>query len=171
MSPAAKVPCFILFFLISSSVTTQSPASPDDKLTAYEVLESCDFPVGLLPKGVVDYELDSSTGEFTVQLNETCTFSIESYELKYKSTITGVISKDKVTNLSGIRVKVLILWLNVVEVTRDGDDLDFSVGIASASFPVSNFVESPTCGCGFDCDTANIASAGKPLNGSSASSA
>lgn len=152
-------------------MTTQSPASLDDKLTAYDVLESYDFPVGLLPKGVVSYELDASTGEFTARLNETCTFSIESYELKYKTTITGVISQDKITSLSGIRVKVLILWLDIVEVTRDGDDLDFSVGIASASFPVSNFVESPSCGCGFDCDTANVASVAKPLNGSSASSA
>lgn len=95
-------------------------------------------------------------------LNGTCTFSIDSYELKYKSTITGVISKDKISSLSGIKVKVLILWLNIVTVTRDGDELDFSVGIASADFPVSNFLESPTCGCGFDCvNGINIARNGK----------
>lgn len=44
------------------------------------------------------------------------------------------------------------MWLNIVTVTRDEDELQFSVGIASADFAVSNFDESPTCGCGFDCD-------------------
>ncbi|KAF3436467.1 hypothetical protein FNV43_RR23559 [Rhamnella rubrinervis] len=153
----AKIPSLILFILVSFSITnTPSSASLGDKPTVYEVLESYDFPVGLLPKGVVDYELDATTGKFSVKLNGTCTFSIDSYELKYLSTITGVISKDKLSDLSGIKVKVLILWLNIVKVTREDDELDFSVGIASADFPVSNFVESPTCGCGFDCVTANI---------------
>ncbi|KAH7517053.1 uncharacterized protein LOC107405970 [Ziziphus jujuba] len=149
----AKFPyIFTLFFLLTISFSIPSSASSlNANLTAYEVLESYDFPVGLLPKGVLGYDLDSSTGKFSVYLNGTCTFSLESYELKYKSTITGVISKDKLSSLSGIKVKVLILWLNIVKVTRDGDELDFSVGIASADFPVSNFAESPTCGCGFDC--------------------
>lgn len=159
----AKPPCiFTLFFLIISFSTPTSASSLNNTPTAYEVLESYDFPVGILPKGVLGYVLDSSTGKFSVYLNGTCTFSIDSYELKYKSTITGVISKDKISSLSGIKVKVLILWLNIVTVTRDGDELDFSVGIASADFPVSNFLESPTCGCGFDCvNGINIARNGK----------
>lgn len=143
--------CLILFCLIS--LATPSDAG-NSTLTAYEVLEEYDFPVGLLPKGVVGYELDTSTGEFTVYLNGTCTFTIDSYELKYKSTITGVITKDKLSSLSGIKVKVWFFWLSIVTVTRDDDELEFSVGIASADFPVSNFAESPTCGCGFDCVSA-----------------
>ncbi|XP_042475895.1 uncharacterized protein LOC122057733 [Macadamia integrifolia] len=124
--------------------------------TVYEVLESYDFPVGLLPKGVSSYDLDTSTGKFSVYLNETCTFTIDSYELKYKSTITGYITTDKLSELKGISVKVLFFWLSIVEVTRSDDELDFSVGIASADFPVANFDESPECGCGFDCDDAQI---------------
>ncbi|KAE8703600.1 exocyst complex component SEC15B-like isoform X1 [Hibiscus syriacus] len=49
------------------------------------------------------------------------------------------------------RVKVFFLWLDIVEVIRDDDELDFSVGIASASFPINNFYECPQCGCGLDC--------------------
>ena len=141
----------ILLFLISSF----SSATGDNSLTVYEVLEQYDFPIGLLPNGVLSYELDNSTGEFSVYLNGSCTFSIDSYELKYKSTTTGVISKDKLTSLRGIKVKVLFLWLNIKSVIRDDDELEFSVGIASADFSVDNFSESPTCGCGFDCDTVN----------------
>ncbi|KAG4928609.1 hypothetical protein JHK85_055095 [Glycine max] len=104
------------------------------ELSAYDVLEKYDLPVGLLPKG--------ATG-------------IESYELKYKSTIKGVISKGKLSKLKGVSVKIEVLWLKIVELTRDGDDLQFSVGVASAGFSVDSFSESPQCGCGFACDNFN----------------
>ncbi|GAB4841112.1 hypothetical protein Ancab_021856 [Ancistrocladus abbreviatus] len=136
-----------IIFLFSLSPTPLVSA----KKTAYEVLEEYDFPIGLLPNGVLGYELNSSTGAFKVYLNGTCTFSLDSYELKYKSTISGVISKDKIKSLKGISVKILFFWLSIVEVIRDGDEIEFSVGIASADFPVSNFYKCPTCGCGFDC--------------------
>ncbi|GAB4829922.1 hypothetical protein Ancab_019568 [Ancistrocladus abbreviatus] len=140
---------FVIFFLLSFSPTSFSSA----KKSAYEVLQEYDLPIGLLPSGVLDYELNSTTGAFKVYLNGTCTFSIDSYELKYRSTITGVISTDELKSLKGVTVKVLFFWLNIQEVIRDGDELEFSVGIASADFPVSNFNECPSCGCGFDCIT------------------
>ncbi|KAL7198978.1 hypothetical protein ACSBR2_021296 [Camellia fascicularis] len=135
-------------FLVSVST---SSATGDDTLTAYQVLEQYGFPVGILPIGAKGYELDKSTGKFKAYLDETCTFTIQNYELKYKSTITGVISKGKLKNLKGISVKILFLWLNIGEVIRDDDELEFSVGIASADFPIESFGESPQCGCGFDC--------------------
>lgn len=136
-----------LFLLLVLTITTTSSAAP----TVYEVLESYNFPQGILPKGVTGYELNQETGEFKVYLPETCKFTIEGYDLQYKSTITGVISTNRLTRLKGVRVKVLLLWLNIVEVTRKDSQLQFSVGIASANFPVGGFEESPTCGCGFDC--------------------
>lgn len=139
----------ILFLLLLSPPITSSAAPP----TAYEVLAGYDFPSGILPQGITGYELDESTGKFRAFLNGSCSFSLEgSYQLSYKSTISGVISRDKLTELNGVTVKVLFFWLNIVEVVRNGDDLDFSVGIASASFPLDNFFVSPRCGCGLDCD-------------------
>lgn len=162
LKPNSSIPFLplILLFLISFS----SASGGDDSLTAYEVLEQYDFPIGLLPKGVLGYELDNSTGEFSVYLNGSCTFSIDSYELKYKSTITGVISEDKLTGLSGIKVKVLFLWINIKSVIRDDDEIEFSIGLASADFSVDNFSECPTCGCGFDCDTAKGRKIGSKSN-------
>lgn len=100
---------------------------------------------------MLGYELDTSTGKFSAYLNGSCSFTIDLYELNYKSTITGKIANDKLLCLSGIEVKVLFLWLNIVTVTCYDDELDFSVGLASSIFPVGNFDERPTCGCGFDC--------------------
>ncbi|KAK6124448.1 hypothetical protein DH2020_041797 [Rehmannia glutinosa] len=151
--------CLIL--LISAVLLSAPTPAAGDSSTVYEVLESYDFPVGLLPKGVTSYELDPSSGKFSVYLNKSCSFTIDGYALKYKSTITGTISTDRIKNLKGIQVKILFFWVNIVEVTKDDDDdeLEFSVGIASASFPVDSFYESPQCGCGFDC--VNIDVAGK----------
>lgn len=139
---------FFFFFLINISTTAS-----DEVLTAYQALEQYEFPVGILPKGVLSYELDRATGKFTAHFNATCSFSLDgSYQLRYRPTVAGVISTGRIRNLSGVSVKVLFFWLNIVEVTRVGDDsLDFSVGIASASFPLDSFAESPQCGCGFDC--------------------
>ncbi|GMH02604.1 hypothetical protein Nepgr_004443 [Nepenthes gracilis] len=147
-------PIIIAFLSLSLSVL---PPSSADKFTAYDALQTFNFPVGLLPKGALGYDLDEKTGKFTAYLNETCSFSLEgSYDLKYQSKITGYISRNNLRNLNGISVKVLFLWLNIVEVTRVDDEIDFSVGIASASFPINNFDQCPQCGCGLDCDTVHV---------------
>ncbi|KAK4418119.1 hypothetical protein Salat_2224600 [Sesamum alatum] len=136
-----------LVFIAASPPSTSAADSP----TVYEALQSYGFPVGLLPAGVTKYKVDTATGKFSVYLNKTCSFTIHGYDLKYKTTITGTISANKIKNLSGIQVKVLLFWVNIIEVTKEGDQLELSVGIASADFPVDNFYESPQCGCGFDC--------------------
>ncbi|XP_078159024.1 uncharacterized protein At5g01610-like [Carex rostrata] len=149
-----------LTLVLPSAATTTIAAvsSPSDSdLTAYQALQTYDFPVGILPKGALGYELDRSTGAFKAYLNGSCEFSIQdSYQLKYQKEISGKIRKDHLSDLKGVSVKILFFWLNIVEVSRNGDELYFSVGIASASFGIDNFFESPQCGCGFDCDDVRI---------------
>ncbi|KAE9598240.1 hypothetical protein Lalb_Chr15g0078481 [Lupinus albus] len=143
----------IIFLCIIVYVTVADTIRVQEKLSAYDILEQYDFPVGLLPKGATDYKLNPNNGKFTAYLNQTCSFYIHSYELRYKSIIKGVISKDKLAKLNGVSVKVELVWLKIVEVTRISDELEFSVlGIASADFGVDNFFESPQCGCGFHCN-------------------
>ncbi|XP_042475588.1 uncharacterized protein At5g01610-like [Macadamia integrifolia] len=152
--PISLSPFMCLILLCLTSFPAILMAEDDDtQLTPYEVLQQYDFPVGVVPKSVIGYELDRSTGKFTGYLNGSCSFSlIGSYQLRYQSTITGYISKDKLTQLKGVTVKVLLFWLKIVEVVRSNDELQFSVGIASASYAIENFLESPQCGCGFECD-------------------
>ncbi|KAF0927603.1 hypothetical protein E2562_034572 [Oryza meyeriana var. granulata] len=146
-----RLPVLLLLLLIAGGAAGGGATKP----TAYETLATFDFPPGILPKGVVSYTLDDSTGDFTATLNttSTCGFSIQgSYSLRYQPRLSGRIAADRLTNLQGVSVKILFLWVNIIEVTRHGDQLGFSVGIASADFSVDNFLESPRCGCGFDCD-------------------
>ncbi|KAJ8749623.1 hypothetical protein K2173_026272 [Erythroxylum novogranatense] len=142
---------FPILLILLSPLATSSPNG--NALTAYEILVGYNFPIGVLPMGVIGYDLDAKTGKFHVYLNGSCSFSLEGgYQLKYKPTITGVVSDNRLSELSGVSVKVLFLWLNIVEVVRDGDELQFYVGIASANFPIDNFYVCPQCGCGLDCD-------------------
>lgn len=148
MSSIGLLSLFSLFFLIGSSSSNEEHPSP------YEALQQFNFPVGLLPQGAIGYDLNPSTGKFTAYLNDTCNFSLTNlYDLRYKNTISGVISKDHLKQLKGVSVRLLEIWLNIAEVRRHGDRLQFFVGIASAKFPVSSFEESPQCGCGFKCNT------------------
>ncbi|KAJ8425138.1 hypothetical protein Cgig2_017257 [Carnegiea gigantea] len=133
----------LLFLSLRSSLLSSTPS-------AYEVLESFDFPRGLLPKGVTSCQLNRAMGEFKVHLSETYKFYIQSYELEYKSTITEVITRDRLTKLKQVSVKLLFLWLSIVKVVKDGDGLQLSVGVTSANFPLDWFNESPSCCCGFD---------------------
>lgn len=138
-----------LILVFSSSILVFTLA---DQRTAYDIIGDYDFPVGILPKGITGYELDTSTGKFSAFWNGTCSFALEgSYRLRYQSTIHGFISRGRLTNLQGVSVKLWFLWVDIVEVSRNGDDLDFSVGIAGAGFPVDNFEISPQCGCGMNC--------------------
>uniref|UniRef100_A0A0E0GZ53 Legume lectin domain-containing protein n=1 Tax=Oryza nivara TaxID=4536 RepID=A0A0E0GZ53_ORYNI len=149
--PRVPLPFLLLVALL---VAGGGGAAAETKPTAYEALATFDFPPGILPKGVVSYTLDDATGDFTATLNttSTCAFSIQgSYSLRYQRRLSGRIAADRLTNLQGVSVKILFLWVNIVEVTRHGDELGFSVGIASADFGIDNFLESPQCGCGFDC--------------------
>ncbi|KAE8684093.1 cinnamoyl-CoA reductase 2-like [Hibiscus syriacus] len=104
----------------------QTIGHENNKPTAYEVLKDFDFPIGLLPKGVIGYGFDSSSGKFSAFLNGSCSFSLEgSYRLKYKNTIKGYLSKGRISSLDGVSVKLWFMWVNIVEVSRRGDDLEF----------------------------------------------
>ncbi|XP_022991772.1 uncharacterized protein LOC111488305 [Cucurbita maxima] len=135
------------------SSTVALPATSDCKAaTVYDILQEFNLPIGLLPDCAVDCKLDRGKGKLEVHLKGSCHFSLqEPYELKYKSTVSGHISGNKLTNLKGVSVKFMFFWVNIVEVVRNGDDLQFSVGMTTASFPVDIFTVCPRGGCGVDC--------------------
>ncbi|CAA7056164.1 unnamed protein product [Microthlaspi erraticum] len=134
----------LLLFATSFYVSAQN-------LTAYEVLQKNRLPRGILPEGIVDYDLNPKTGFFKVYFNNTCQFPVDAFKVKYEPTVSGFIRNGRVTRLIGVSVKVVYVWLNIGEVSREGDELEFYVGAASEEFPVHRFENSPQCGCGFYC--------------------
>ncbi|KAM5564076.1 uncharacterized protein ABKV19_018605 [Rosa sericea] len=111
-NPTSPLTVFPLLIILSSFAYCEV-----GKPSAYEVLQQYGFPIGILPIGVTGYELNTETGQFSAYLNGTCSFSVEdSYQLEYKSTITGVLSKDRLKDLKGVSVKLLFFWLSIVEV-------------------------------------------------------
>ena len=141
---------FALLLLISFSVAFSGFP------TAYELLESYDFPQGLLPEGVESYLLQSD-GSFDVYFGWECEFKVQdSYLLRYKRRISGTLEAGRLKDLKGVSVRFLFVWLGITEVVRMDDELRFYVGPISASFPVTSFVDCPMCRCGFDCGTAEL---------------
>ncbi|CAN7038640.1 unnamed protein product [Brassica oleracea var. botrytis] len=127
-------------------------------LTAYDVVQKYKLPRGILPEGVIDYDLNPKTGFFKVYLNNTCRFPIEVYKVKYQPIVSGFIKNGRVSRLKGVSVKVLYFWLSIGEVTSDGQELELSVGAASEEFSAHQFARSPQCGCGFYCRELTLSS-------------
>lgn len=156
----APTPKTLLGFLLILSLSLAfAETDLSDAPTAYDLLESFDFPRGILPQGVQSYLLRKD-GSFEVYLGGDCEFKVTGgYLLKYKTKITGTVESGTIKNLNGVSVKVLFLWFGIGEIVRSGDELNFYVGPLSASFPFSNFEECPQCPCGFDCATPLVSDA------------
>lgn len=160
MSLIIALATFSLFVIVMISTNLAAISSPtplnstQDNLSAYQVLQQYNFPIGLIPEGVSDYELRSDSGEFKVYLDRTCSFPLRnSFTLRYDQTLSAVMSNDRIRDMKGVSVRVLLFWFTVVEVVRISDEqLRFSVGFASSDFQMNYFVESPRCGCGMHCD-------------------
>ena len=112
--------------------------------TAYEMIERYDFPRGILPQGVHDYELQLD-GSFEVHFSGECSFRIAGYDIHYSSRIAGHIQNDTISGLEGVKVKIWIPLISIREVRRDGNELRLHAGAVSKSFLVDVFSTSPRC--------------------------
>ncbi|XP_058075864.1 uncharacterized protein LOC131224406 [Magnolia sinica] len=147
--PIMQISKTLFVFCLISCLSMTS--SQEQGATAYEMLEKFNFPRGILPQGVRSYVLNTD-GSFEVYLDGECKFGVEGgYSLSYGRKITGKVSFGSLRNLKGVSVKVLFVWMGITEVSTGNGELDFYVGPLSASFPLSNFLDCPQCGCGFNC--------------------
>lgn len=136
---------FMIFLCFSISLLF-SPAKGDDRQTAYQVLQSYNLPIGILPKGALGYTLDPTSGKFLVNLSSSCGFRVGDYKIKYSSPITGEISKNNLGALGGVKVKVSMFWISIENVSRNQDQLAFKIGrFGTKHFKVSHFNSCPDC--------------------------
>ncbi|KAF7041061.1 hypothetical protein CFC21_050897 [Triticum aestivum] len=119
--------------------------------TAYDLLEKNNFPRALLPQGVKSYV--NHGGAVEVTLPASCDFNVTvaggSHKIRFDSIVSGVIRPGSITQLGGVRIQFEWDFLAFHTVQRVGDKLRFTGSEHAAtfdqSFPVSNFVQSPTC--------------------------
>ncbi|KAJ1255176.1 hypothetical protein BS78_K281900 [Paspalum vaginatum] len=141
----------VIILLLATLVTAASPDGGDTppslppQPTAYEMLAQFNFTQGILPQGVTGYVLRPD-GSFEVYLPGDCSFRAGSMHVRYSSRVAGGIQPESITGLQGVKVKVVLVWVEVTQVERDGDQLRFSAGPVSKSLPIDTFANSPQCG-------------------------
>jgi hypothetical protein len=109
--------------------------SPDARTRA--VLADNDLPVGLLPPGIVEADIQDS-GEFMVRLPKRVERKHGGYKVRFGPRISGRLSDGRVSDLTGVEAKQLV-WFAVQGITVKGSDLVFAVGPARVPLPRSAF--------------------------------
>ncbi|CAL5333835.1 hypothetical protein ACSBR2_002039 [Camellia fascicularis] len=138
------LPQFLIFFALLFQ--THLSVSASEALSIYEVLRSHGLPMGLLPKGVEDFEFDD-TGKFQVHLDQECNAKFEN-ELHYDRNVSGTLSYGQIAGLSGISAQDLFLWFPVKEIRVDVPSsglIYFDVGVVYKQFSLSLFETPRDC--------------------------
>ncbi|CAH8388024.1 unnamed protein product [Eruca vesicaria subsp. sativa] len=127
-------------------VTISIPVSAE-KDSIYDVLRAHALPMGLLPKGVREFNVDAETGQFSVWLNESCKAKYES-EIHYEANITGTIGYGSIGGLTGVTAQDLFLWFPVkgirVDIPSSGV-IYFDVGVVRKQYSMSLFETPKDC--------------------------
>ncbi|PON75118.1 hypothetical protein PanWU01x14_044700 [Parasponia andersonii] len=125
---------------------TDSRLEKKQEETIYEVLKAHGLPMGLLPKGVKEFDIDES-GRFQVYLDQACNAKFEN-ELHYDRNVSGTLSYGQIGALSGISAQELFLWFPVkgirVDIPSSGL-IYFDVGVVFKQFSLSLFETPPDC--------------------------
>ncbi|KAH9604008.1 hypothetical protein KSS87_023611 [Heliosperma pusillum] len=140
-------PLHLLLLLTILTVTRSETRIKTETPTVYEILTKYGLPSGLLPDCVQSYTLTESTGEFQVNLLDTCYIKFD-YTVYYEKQITGTLKYGSITNLKGIQVQKLFLWLDVDEIRVDlpqTKSIYFQVGFINKKLGVDQFLTVHSC--------------------------
>ncbi|KAM5574539.1 uncharacterized protein ABKV19_013807 [Rosa sericea] len=149
---------FVLLLLLAAigAVAGASPAPKSSNKTSigegeggsiYDHLRQYGLPIGLLPKGITEYSLDDSSGEFRVFLPQPCRAKFEN-QVRYDFNVSGTLTFGRIADLSGVSAQELFLWFPVkgirVDVPSSGL-IYFDVGVVDKQFSLSLFESPPDC--------------------------
>ncbi|KAJ8645283.1 hypothetical protein MRB53_007031 [Persea americana] len=74
----------------------------------YDELKNKGFPIGLLPTNVLNYSLNRTSGDFSVNLDDICRITLppDNYLAAYSRRVTGKLVEGKISELDGIQPRV-----------------------------------------------------------------
>lgn len=136
---------FFVFLLVVSS--TVSVADPEK--TINEILPSFGFPPGLLPDSV-SYTL-SDEGSLIVQFASPCQIQLDDDLVSYDKTISATLKLGRINNLEGMKIRKLLIWLNVDSIQVDlppGGSIYFKIGLINKTVGVEEFKNVHSCVAG-----------------------
>nr|XP_043638425.1 uncharacterized protein LOC122609447 [Erigeron canadensis] len=135
-----------MFFLCFSLCLLFPLTKGDGQLSVYDVLQSYNLPIGLLPNTTLEYNVDPNTGQFSVNLTQPCDTFAAGFQISYEPTITGVISQNKIEELEGVKLKVYFFSIGIKNITRDQDNvIGLKVGWITRYGPISDFSTCNEC--------------------------
>lgn len=140
ISPFSLIIIIILYYSRQVATTT----------SIYEILPVFGLPSGLLPDSVKNYTFSPADGNFVVELDEQpCYVQLDDYLVSYDEIISGTLKIGSITNLEGVRVKWLLLWLKVDEIKVDlppNDNIYLQFGLVNKKLDVHQFKTIHSCG-------------------------
>ena len=124
--------CLLLTAMATVLLAATSANQPRTILTAYNMLQQYGFPPGILPVGVQDCLLRPDDGSFEAHFSQDCHVRIDHFSLHYSTRLAGFIQNGTINYLEGVTVKIVIPWIPIRKVSRDGDRLRIYLqGVAS----------------------------------------
>jgi hypothetical protein len=137
--------CLLLAAVAAAVVLAATSAdTPTAVPSAYNMLGQYGFPPGIIPQGVQSYDLRQD-GSFEVDFSGDCAMRIGGFKIRYSSRVAGNIQNGTISGLEGVKVRIVIAWVRIREVSRDGDDIRVHARSISKAFPVGDFSVSPQC--------------------------
>ncbi|KAI9190974.1 hypothetical protein LWI28_001610 [Acer negundo] len=97
----------LLFLFLFSLYAPISYSDPNPPSVAHAQLTNYGFPIGLLPSSVQAYNLNQTSGHFSVHLGDSCKLTLppDNYVATYSRKITGKIDQGRIADLQGIRLE------------------------------------------------------------------
>ncbi|XP_071724273.1 uncharacterized protein At5g01610-like [Rutidosis leptorrhynchoides] len=111
----------------------------------HELLQKSKLPKGLLAvKEITEFGYNPTTGFFWIKQAKKSEHKFRALNklASYDTEVVGFIEEGKMTKISGFKVKAMMVWFSVTDISideKDSEKLSFlSAGIAK-SFPASAF--------------------------------
>lgn len=119
----------IVLEMISANMNKNDGCAEKRKKPLADVLQEFELPPGIFPREATKYKLDEEAKTLTVTIPTICEVSYrDSSVLRFSTSVTCHIEKGKLTEIEGLKTKVVI-WVRVTAIVSEDAKLIFTAGL------------------------------------------